>query len=111
MERMAGIKHAYSACVVVGVGDEHGVVVAITATSVAEQTARGDALFTLMLNRHGRHALDLALLRWSIWGRGSSGLWRGFGQIARASSPEAAARRRRSPLASPPSSSCPRRRF
>jgi hypothetical protein len=37
-------------------------VVAITATSVAEQTERGDALFTLMLNRHGRHALDLDAL-------------------------------------------------
>jgi hypothetical protein len=43
-------------------GALHGVMVAITATSVAEQTERGDALFTLMLNRHGRHALDLEAL-------------------------------------------------
>lgn len=43
-------------------GALHGVLVAITATTTAERTERGDALFTLMLNRHGRHALDLAAL-------------------------------------------------
>ncbi len=40
----------------------HGVVVAVTATAMAEQTERGDALFTLMLNRHGRHALEVDAL-------------------------------------------------
>lgn len=43
-------------------GALHGVLVAITATTTAEQTERGDALFTLMLDRHGRHALDLGSL-------------------------------------------------
>ena len=36
----------------------HGVIVALAATTMADETERGDALFTLMLNRHGRHALD-----------------------------------------------------
>ena len=40
----------------------HGVAVAVTATTMAEQTERGDALFTQMINRHGRQALDLAAL-------------------------------------------------
>lgn len=40
----------------------HGVVIAVSATAMADQTERGDALFTLMLNRHGRHALDLEVL-------------------------------------------------
>ncbi len=43
-------------------GSLHGVVVAVMATTMADQTERGDALFTLMLNRHGRHALDLGVL-------------------------------------------------
>jgi aminoglycoside phosphotransferase (APT) family kinase protein len=43
-------------------GALHGVLVAITATTTAERTERGDALFTLMLDRHGRHALDLGSL-------------------------------------------------
>ena len=38
------------------------VVVATTATIMAEHTERGDQLFTQMLNRHGRHALDLGAL-------------------------------------------------
>lgn len=37
----------------------HGVYTGIVATIVADRTERGDALFTLMLNRHGRHALDV----------------------------------------------------
>ena len=36
--------------------------IAMSATVMAEQTERGDALFTLMLNRHGRHALDMEAL-------------------------------------------------
>lgn len=40
----------------------HGVVIGLAATVMADQTDRGDALFTLMLNRHGRHAIDLAAL-------------------------------------------------
>lgn len=36
----------------------HGVAIAVGATMLADQTERGDALFTMMLNRHGRHALD-----------------------------------------------------
>ena len=40
----------------------HGVVVAVTATTLAERTERGDALFTQMINRHGRQALDLGAL-------------------------------------------------
>ncbi|WP_419944985.1 hypothetical protein [Candidatus Poriferisodalis sp.] len=31
---------------------------AIAATTLVDRTERGDALFMLMLNRHGRHALD-----------------------------------------------------
>ena len=38
------------------------VVIAMSTTVMAEQTDRGDALFTLMLNRHGRHALDMEAL-------------------------------------------------
>lgn len=40
----------------------HGVVVAVTATTLAERTERGDALFTQMINRHGRQAIDLGAL-------------------------------------------------
>lgn len=40
----------------------HGVVVAIMATALADHTERGDALFALMLNRHGRHALELEVM-------------------------------------------------
>jgi aminoglycoside/choline kinase family phosphotransferase len=43
-------------------GALHGVGIALTATTMADVTERGDALFTLMLNRHGRHCLDLAIL-------------------------------------------------
>ncbi len=43
-------------------GSLHGVVVAVRATTVADQTERGDAMLTLMLNRHARHALDLDVL-------------------------------------------------
>lgn len=44
------------------IGSLHGVVIGILATTMADQTERGDALFTLMLNRHGQHALDLGVL-------------------------------------------------
>lgn len=44
------------------IGSLHGIVIAMTATTMADRTERGDALFTLMLNRHGRHALDLGAL-------------------------------------------------
>lgn len=45
------------------IGSLHGIVIAILATTFADKTERGDALFTLMLNRHGRHALDLGALQ------------------------------------------------
>lgn len=41
------------------IGSLHGVLTAIRATLTAARTERGDELFTLMLNRHGRHALDV----------------------------------------------------
>ncbi|MEM7093343.1 MAG: phosphotransferase [Actinomycetota bacterium] len=44
------------------IGAIHGVIVAVTATVMAERTERGDALFTQMINRHGRHCLDLESL-------------------------------------------------
>ncbi len=40
------------------IGAMHGVVIALAATTMAERTERGDALFVLMLNRHGRHAIE-----------------------------------------------------
>jgi hypothetical protein len=40
----------------------YGVVIGVTATVMAERTDRGDQLFTLMLNRHASHALDLGAL-------------------------------------------------
>lgn len=40
----------------------HGIVVGVTATAMAAKTERGDALFTLMLNRHGQHALEVDAL-------------------------------------------------
>jgi len=40
----------------------HGIGIATTATALAERTERGDALFTQMINRHGRQVLDLAAL-------------------------------------------------
>ncbi len=43
-------------------GSLHGVAIAVTATTMADVTERGDALFTLMLNRHGRHAIDMGIL-------------------------------------------------
>jgi hypothetical protein len=43
-------------------GTLHGVLVAVLATTMAAQTERGDRLFTLMINRHARHALDLDAL-------------------------------------------------
>lgn len=44
------------------IGTLHGIATAVTATTVATTTERGDALFTLMLNRHGRHAIDLGVI-------------------------------------------------
>lgn len=40
------------------IGALHGISIALGATTLAERTERGDALFTLMLNRHGRHAIE-----------------------------------------------------
>ena len=40
----------------------HGVVIGVVATMFAKQTQRGDELFTLMVSRHARHALDLDVL-------------------------------------------------
>lgn len=58
-----GVDYAIEQCLTdYALGSLHGVVIAITATTMADQTERGDALFTLMLNRHGRHALDLEVL-------------------------------------------------
>jgi hypothetical protein len=40
----------------------HGLVIGVLATMFAKQTQRGDELFTLMVSRHARHALDLDVL-------------------------------------------------
>jgi hypothetical protein len=37
-----------------------GLVMAVAASMLVEQTDRGDEMFMAMANRHGRHALDLA---------------------------------------------------
>ena len=58
-----GVDHPVEQCLdEYAIGSLHGVVIAMSATVMAEQTERGDALFTLMLNRHGRHALDMGAL-------------------------------------------------
>lgn len=58
-----GVDHRRDRCLdEYAVSALHGVVIAMSATVMAEQTDRGDALFTLMLNRHGRHALDMEAL-------------------------------------------------
>ncbi len=58
-----GVEHPRAQCLdEYALASLHGVVIAMTATVMAEQTERGDALFTLMLNRHGRHALDMEAL-------------------------------------------------
>lgn len=58
-----GIDHPRDRCLnEYALGSFHGIFVAMAATTMAEQTERGDALFTLMLNRHGRHALDMDAL-------------------------------------------------
>ena len=36
-----------------------GLVMAVAASMLVEQTERGDDMFMAMANRHGRHALDL----------------------------------------------------
>lgn len=55
-----GVDHPRDRCLdEYALGSLHGLFVAMAATTMAEQTERGDALFTLMLNRHGRHALDM----------------------------------------------------
>jgi aminoglycoside phosphotransferase (APT) family kinase protein len=43
-------------------GTLHGVLIAVLATVMAEQTERGDDMLTLMAVRHARHAIDLAAL-------------------------------------------------
>jgi hypothetical protein len=43
-------------------GTLHGVLIAVLATMMAETTERGDRLFTLMITRHARQALDLDTL-------------------------------------------------
>ena len=58
-----GVDHPRDRCLdEYAIGSLHGVVIAMSATVMAEQTERGDALFTLMLNRHGRHAIDMGAL-------------------------------------------------
>ena len=58
-----GVDHPRDRCLEeYALGSLHGIFVAMAATTMAEQTDRGDALFTLMLNRHGRHALDMDAL-------------------------------------------------
>lgn len=44
-------------------GTLHGVLIAVLATMMAAQTERGDRLFTLMINRHAQHAIDLDALQ------------------------------------------------
>ena len=43
-------------------GTLHGVLIAVLATMMAEQTERGDDMLTLMAVRHATHALDLQAL-------------------------------------------------
>ena len=43
-------------------GTLHGMLIAVIATVVAEQTERSDDLFVLMATRHGRHAIELDAL-------------------------------------------------
>lgn len=43
-------------------GTLHGVLIGVLATMMAAHTERGDRLFTLMISRHARHALDLDAL-------------------------------------------------
>jgi hypothetical protein len=43
-------------------GALHGVLIAVLATMMAQTTERGDRLFTLMITRHARQALDLDTL-------------------------------------------------
>ncbi len=43
-------------------GTFQGVFIAVCATMMAERTERGDEMFTLMISRHARHALDLDAL-------------------------------------------------
>jgi len=58
-----GVDYPMTECLAdYALGSLHGVVIATSATVMADHTERGDALFTLMLNRHGRHALDLGIL-------------------------------------------------
>ncbi len=58
-----GVVYSMEQCLAdYALGSLHGVVIAVTATTMADQTERGDALFTLMINRHGRHALDFGIL-------------------------------------------------
>lgn len=58
-----GVDHPRARCLEeYAIGSLHGLFVAMAATTMAEQTDRGDALFTLMLNRHGRHAIDMDAL-------------------------------------------------
>ena len=58
-----GVEYSMEQCLAdYALGSLHGVIIAITATTMADQTERGDALFTLMINRHGRHALDFDVL-------------------------------------------------
>jgi aminoglycoside/choline kinase family phosphotransferase len=58
-----GVEYPMDQCLAdYALGSLHGVSIAITAISMADQTERGDALFTLMINRHTRHALDTGIL-------------------------------------------------
>jgi len=58
-----GVEYSMEQCLAdYALGSLHGVIIAVTATTMADQTERGDALFTLMINRHGRHALDFDVL-------------------------------------------------
>lgn len=58
-----GVAYSAEQCLAeYALGSLHGIVVATLATTMADRTERGDALFTLMLNRHGRHALDFEIL-------------------------------------------------
>jgi hypothetical protein len=43
-------------------GTLHGVLIAVCAVMMAEQTERGDDMLTLMVSHHGRHAIDLEAL-------------------------------------------------
>ena len=67
--------HSSECCDHYALGSLHGVAIAVRATSMADQTERGDALFTMMINRHIRHAVDVGILDRLASGDASNSRW------------------------------------